>query len=79
MVNSLLKRSHLFEKLVKVSVWLSHFGRNLVEAVKHGLGVFDGKLNVSENGQALVKWWLLQQDANGVLRAQTRLTVAWSV
>ena len=74
-VDGLLQLAHLGQQRVEVGVGLRHERGDLVVAVELALDLGDALLDVAEHRLGLVQRRLLLQDADGVARAQARLTV----
>ena len=74
-VDVLLQLAHLGEQRVVVGVRLSELGRDLVEAVDHGLGLGHAVLDVLEHRLGLVEHRLLHEDPDGVALHQLGLAV----
>jgi hypothetical protein len=75
-VDLLLELAHLLHERVEVRIRLGHLCGDLVVALDLRQGLAHPLLDVAEHVLVLGQRRLLQEDADGVARAQPRLTVA---
>ena len=74
-VDLLLELAHFRHQGVEVRIGIGHLGRDVVEAVDHGLGLRHALLDVFQDGLGLVEHGLLHEDAHGEARGENRVAI----